>query len=276
GRHFKWILASQDLMESPVVELALLIVGGLAAGALGGLLGIGGGIILMPILRFAIGLPAPQAAGACIVAVFFTTLGGGYRHYRLGHIVVRSVMPVMLAGLVACAGCSLLFPLLARRGGWLDLGIGLVFLSISVRMLVESIPGLVSWSREAPQHARVEGGLPQKLSIGAVSGALPGLLGIGTGGILVPAFAFLLKTPIKTAMAASLVCFCCNAGVSAAFKYTQGYVDLHVALPLSLGTLVGANLGAIINRRFPSPALKLLFGFVFVCVSLRFILSSVK
>ena len=257
-------------------ELALLVAGGLTAGMLGGLLGIGGGIILMPILRFAVGLPAPQAAGICIVAVFFTTLGGSYRHYRLGHIEVRSVVPVLLPGLVACVGCSLLFPLLAQRSGWLDLSIGLIFLLVSARMIVESMRDLLRRARETPQHVRVEGGLPQKLSIGVVSGVLPGLLGIGTGGFLVPAFAFLLKTPIKTAMAASLVCFCCTAGVSAGFKYTQGYVGLHLALPLCVGTLVGANLGAVINRRSSSPALRFLFGFAFACVSLRFIISFVQ
>jgi uncharacterized membrane protein YfcA len=64
--------------------------------------------------------------------------------------------------------------------------------------------------------------------------------------------------------------------VSAGFKYTQGYVGFHVALPLCLGTLVGANLGAVINRRFPSPALRFLFGFAFTCVSLRFIISFVQ
>ena len=253
--------------------LVLLVAGGLTAGILGGLLGIGGGIVLMPILRFATELPPDEAAATCVVAVFFTTLGGSYRHYRLGHIQLRSVVPVLVPGLVASAGFSLLFPLIAQRGGWLDLGIGLVFLLISGRMVVEGMPGLLKRAPEAPQHARVEGALAHKLSIGALSGALPGLLGIGTGGILVPAFTFLLKTHIKTAAAASLTCFCCNAAVSAGFKYTQGYVDLQLALPLSLGTFVGANLGAVVNRRFPSPGLKLLFGLVFTFVSLRFIFS---
>jgi uncharacterized membrane protein YfcA len=259
-----------------MVELMLLIAGGLIAGMFGGLLGIGGGIVLMPILRFAVGLPPAEAAATTVIAVFFTTLGGSYRHYKVGHVELRSIVPVMAAGLVASTVFSLLFPLLARRGVWLDLGIGLVFLLVSARMLGEGIPGLLQRAPELPPQPRVAGPLPHKLSIGAVSGALPGLLGIGTGSILVPAFTFLLKAPIKTAAAASLTCFCCSAAVSAGFKYTQGYVDVHFALPLCLGTFVGANLGAVMNRHFPSPGLKLLFGLVFTLVSLRFIFSFVR
>jgi uncharacterized membrane protein YfcA len=262
--------------ESIVVQLVLLVTGGLTAGVVGGLLGIGGGIVLMPVLRFALGVPAPQAAGACVIAVFFTTLGGSYRHQRLGHIEVRTVLPVIIAGLVAAGGFSLLFPLLAQRGGWLDLGIGLAFLAISARMILEGVPGLLQREQEGPVNTHVNGTLSNKATIGAVSGALPGLLGIGTGGILVPAFAFLLRTPIKTAMAASLACFCCTAAVSGGFKLVQGYVDPQLALPLSSGTLIGANLGAVINRRFPSPGLKLLFGLALTCVSLRFILSFIR
>jgi len=102
---------------------------------------------------------------------------------------------------------------------------------------------------------------------------LPGLLGIGTGSILVPAFTFLMRTPVKTAMAASLVCFSFNAAISSAFKLAQGYVVLDVALVLCLGTLIGATLGAGLNRRFPSGTIKIGFGLVFGYVALKFILA---
>jgi len=105
------------------------------------------------------------------------------------------------------------------------------------------------------------------------TGALPGLLGIGTGVILVPAFTFILKAPIKTAMASSLACFSVNALISSGFKYEQGFIDLNVALPLCLGTALGANFGVTLNRRVSSNALKLLFGLVFTYISLKFILS---
>jgi uncharacterized protein len=259
-------------MQEPLV----LFAAGILAGALGGMLGIGGGVVLLPLLRFGLGLSPASAAGTCVLGVFCTTLGGSYRYCRLGLVLLRPLLPVILSGLVATALFSWLFLALAVRGGWLDLGIGLVFCLISGRMIFEGIRGPVREGDErAPAH-HLDAPLGTKIAIGAAAGALPGLLGIGTGGILVPAFALLLKWPIKNAMAASLVCFCINAAVSASFKLAQGFVVLDVAVPICLGTLLGANLGAILNQRFASRVLKTAFGLLFSYVALQFILSCIK
>ncbi len=254
----------------------LLFAGGLAAGALGGLLGIGGGIVLMPLLRFVVDLSPPYAAGTCILAVFFTTLGGSYYHLRHGNLNLRSVVPLIVSGSLACVLFSFLFQYLARNDHWLDLGIGLVFCVISARMIADGIPARRKRDEEKQGESGekvVHGTLTQKMVIGASAGGLPGLLGIGTGSILVPAFTYLLRIPVKTAMAASLVCFSFNAAISSAFKAAQGYVVLDVALLLCLGTLIGAPLGAGLNRRFSSGTVKTIFGLVFLYVALKFLLS---
>ncbi len=90
-------------------DLAILLIAGIFAGTLGGLLGIGGGVVLMPLLRFVIGLTPAGAAGTCILAVFFTTLGGSYRHFRLGHLDINFTLPVIAAGLATTTVFSLLF-----------------------------------------------------------------------------------------------------------------------------------------------------------------------
>jgi uncharacterized membrane protein YfcA len=254
-------------------ELLILLGAGLFAGTLGGLLGLGGGIVLMPLLRFGFNLSPFMAAGTCIVAVFFTTLGGSYRHFRMGHVRFAPIVPVILAGAISVVIASLAFGRLATRGHWIDLGIGLVFSLIAIRMLIEGIPGISRIFDKTDPPGDIEGSLPAKMSIGATAGALPGLLGIGTGGILVPAFTFLLKAPIKAAIGASLVCFCLNSLISASFKLAQGFVDLHLALPVCLGTLFGANLGARLNGRLSSYAIKLVFGIVFGYVAAKFIAS---
>ena len=253
--------------------LGILVIG-LVAGTLGGLLGIGGGIVLIPFLRFYVGLPPAHAAGVCVVAVFCTTLSGSFRHHKLGHVDIRSIRPVIIAGVVATTIFSFVFLGLAERGRWLDLGTGLVFTLISARMIIE---GLLEFqgggATPRTDTNQVHGSLGHKLAIGTAGGVLPGLLGIGTGGIMVPAFALILKAPIKTAIGCSLTCFAANALISSVFKYSQGYVDLTVAGPACVGTLVGAYLGATLNRKFPSAGLKIMFGAVFACVSLKFILS---
>lgn len=252
-------------------ETLLLLAGGLLAGIVGGLLGLGGGIILMPLLRFGAGLSPAYAAGTCVLAVFFTTLGGSYRHARLGNLTIRPLIPVILSGGIAATVASMLFTRLAVRGRWIDFGIGLVFLLIAGRMLVEGIRRRRPDRTEMNRSKEIDGCPAARISIGAAAGALPGLLGIGSGGILVPAFTFLLRAPVKAAMAASLLCFCVNALISSLFKMSQGFIDPAVAVPACVGTAIGANIGAMLNRNMPSRALKLVFGLLFCYVSARFI-----
>lgn len=256
-----------------LLNMLVLLGGGLVAGTLGGLLGLGGGIVLMPLLRFGVGLSPAMAAGTCVLAVFFTTLGGSYSHHRLGHLDLRSVVPIVVAGAITSAIFSLLFLTLASRGHWLDMGIGIVFLLISARMMVEGASRVGDRGDDETSRRDVPGTVVQKMGIGAAAGLLPGLLGIGTGGILVPAFTFLLRAPVRTAMATSLVCFCFFALVSSVFKIAQGFVEPGVVAPICAGTLIGSNLGATLNKRFGSRTLKILFGIVFALVALRFIHS---
>lgn len=257
-------------------DLIILLVTGLAAGLLGGLLGIGGGIVLMPVLRFVVGLPPAEAAGTCVVAVFFTTLGGGIKHYRLGHVPLRGLWPVIVAGALSTLAFSLLFLKLARRGHWLDLGIGGVFALVALRVIwdatVSRSPGPVAAGANTPMLDSPA----RKAGLGIVAGMLPGLFGIGTGAVLVPGFSYLLRTPIKVAIGSALVCFCANALISAVMKFFQGYVHLRLAVPVCLACLAGAQLGAVINDRAPSRLLKFLFGLVFAWVSFRFIASGME
>ena len=248
------------------------MVAGFAAGALGGLLGIGGGVVLMPLLRFIVGLSPARAAGTCILAVFFTTLGGSYRHYKLDHLDVRFTAPVIISGVVTTALFSIAFVPISSHGRWLDFGIGLVFALISLRMILEGLPWSAA-SHKPSDGCRRENSLMARLLIGGAAGILPGLLGIGTGVILVPAFSYLLSMPIKAAVASSLTSFCANALISSSFKLAQGFVDVGVALPICVGTLFGSNVGALLNKRFPNKTVKLIFGLVFSYVSLKFLIA---
>ena len=249
----------------------VLVIGGFLAGALGGLLVIGGGIVLMPILRFVVGLSPAEAAGTCILAVFFTTLGGTLRHYKLRHINLKSILPVIATGMVSTIAFSLFFTSLASKPNWLDLGTGLVFFLLSAGMVIEGLAELRGKRAAERLGNEIHGSLFAKLSVGGFAGILPGLLGIGTGAILVPAFTLVLKAPVKIAIGSSLACFCANALLSSGFKLFQGYTIISVAMPLCLAALIGSNVGAIINKRFPAPMLKIMFGLTFLYVSSKYI-----
>ncbi|MFH1809389.1 MAG: sulfite exporter TauE/SafE family protein [Pseudomonadota bacterium] len=259
-------------------ELLLLTATGLLAGTLGGLLGVGGGVLLMPMLRFGIGLTAPQAIGTCVAAVFCTTLGGSWAHHRLGNVPVRFIVPVFVTAAVSVTLCSLLFVVLSPRSQWLDLGIAGVFTLVSARMIFDG-----AWHLRArpqpptPDQVPIAGQYTaRKIGLGVVSGVLPGLFGIGTGAILVPGFTYLLRTSMPVAIGSALTCFALSALLSTLFKLAQGYLVLSAALPICLGTLAGSQLGARLGRRFSAAALKLLFGLVFSWVSYRFFTTAIE
>ncbi|MBN2242677.1 MAG: sulfite exporter TauE/SafE family protein [Acidobacteria bacterium] len=248
-----------------------MIFGGFAGGALGGLLGIGGGILIMPLLRFVVGMESAQAVGTCIIAVFFTTLGGSLRHFSLGHIHLRSIVPIIAAGVISTLVFSIFFLYVAEKSFWLDAAMGAVFLLVALRMLWE---GASEFMRKAPSpqsDGDIQGTLASKVMIGTAAGILPGILGIGTGAVLVPSFAFALGAPIKVAIGSSLACFSLNAFVSSVFKLVQGFVQFEVLLPLCAGTLIGSRFGASLNGRFSSPVLKLAFGLFFGCMAYKYL-----
>lgn len=251
----------------------LLGICGITAGMLGGLLGIGGGILIMPLLRFVMDLEPAYAAGTCIVAVFFTTVSGSLKHFKLGHIDFRPILPVILSGLLSTVIFSLLFFSLSTKAVWLDIATGVVFSFVAFSMIWEGIAEYLKKRRGIDSEAGIEGSILAKTTIGAVAGIFPGLLGIGTGAVLVPAFAFALNAPIKIAIGSSLACFSLNAFASSLLKLSQGFVQMDMIIPLCIGTLIGARIGATLNGKMNSPFLKVLFGLVFVYVAFKYLIT---
>jgi uncharacterized membrane protein YfcA len=256
------------------MEIPFLMLTGVASGFIGGLLGLGGGILLMPVLRFALDIPAMEAAGISIFGVFFVTISGSYRHYKLGHINLPSLMPVIITGAFSSLFFSLAFRKMAGHAEWIDFAIGIVFFIVAARMIRAGLRKRMGREGFTKDNNMLPGTALQKGLIGAIAGAIPGFLGIGTGAILVPAFSFTLKAPIKVAIGSSLACFTINALVSAVMKWHQGFIDFSVALPLSLGAVLGATIGSTVNKSIPSSALKFIFGIAFLYASSKFIFSS--
>ena len=256
------------------MEILFLMLTGVMSGFIGGLLGLGGGILLMPVLRFALGIPTMEAAGISIFGVFFVTISGSYRHYKLGHIHLPSLMPVIITGAFSSLFFSLAFMKMVGHTEWIDFAVGIVFLIVAVRMIRAGLRKRMGREGFSKGNNRLPGTVLQKGLIGTLAGAIPGFLGIGTGAILVPAFSFTLKAPIKVAIGSSLACFAINALMSTVMKWDQGFIDFSVALPISLGAVLGATIGSTVNKHIPSSALKFIFGVTFLYASSKFIFSS--
>ncbi|MEG9195069.1 MAG: sulfite exporter TauE/SafE family protein [Candidatus Methanoglobus sp.] len=252
-------------------DAVLVFITGIIAGTFGGLLGIGGGLIMLPSLTFIFGYPLKLAIGTSITAVVFTAVSGALGHLRLGNVDFSTAKIVSVSGAAGAILGSGIFLLLAEKIFILEILMGFAFLYTALRMILE---GLKREEKTEGRKIQISGSKISKAFLGFSVGILAGLLGIGGGFVLVPSFVYLFGSTVKIAVGTSLASFLGIALVSSAFKLYQGVVDIPAALFLGFGTVLGAQLGARLIIKIPSWAIKTIFGFVFLCVSLRFLWSG--
>ena len=252
-------------------DAVLVFITGIIAGTFGGLLGIGGGLIMLPSLTFIFGYPLKLAIGTSITAVVFTAVSGALGHLRLGNVDFSTAKIVSVSGAAGAILGSGIFLLLAEKIFILEILMGFAFLYTALRMILE---GLKREEKTEGRKIQISGSKISKAFLGFSVGILAGLLGIGGGFVLVPSFVYLFGSTVKIAVGTSLASFLGIALVSSAFKLYQGFVDIPAALFLGFGTVLGAQLGARLIIKIPSWAIKTVFGFVFFYVSLRFLWSG--
>ncbi len=250
-------------------SLVLLILVGVAAGILGGLIGTGGCSIMLPILHFWLGYPAPVAIGTTLFAVIFTATSGGYGHIIHKNIDKTATLWLSSLGLLGVAVGSWLFTLLSAQVTLLGLILGASFLLPSVRMIWEGL----GRSKPKQEGNAIPGSRPRMGVFGLVIGILTGILGLGGGYALVPGLIYLFGAPVYVTMGTSLVTMIPLALFGGGIKLAQGYVALTAALTIGAGSTVGAQFAASVIKRFKPAYLKLLFGVYFLYVALKFILN---
>jgi len=259
-----------------ITMISILIVVGFAAGLLGGWIGTGGCSVMLPVLHFWLGFPAPIAVGTTLFAVIFTAISGGYGHLKQKNLDKRVTLWMGVAGIIGVIIGSWLFTFLSNKSELLGAIIGLVFLWPSFRMIWEGIKGYqnrTSGSNAAfANQAQSIQGQPANLSLfGLIVGTLTGLVGLGGGYALVPGLIYLFKAPVYITMGTSLAVMIPMALVGGGIKLTQGFVYLGVALVLASGTIIGAQVGAATIKKFKPHTLKLIFGIYFLYVAIKFI-----
>jgi uncharacterized protein len=237
-------------------------------GLIGSMLGIGGGVLLIPLLTFFLGVPIKTAIGASIISVIATSsaagavyIGHGLTHTRLGMILeVATTLGALAGGITAV--------LISGRVLQGLFGLVLLYVIYSMHHLprddvsAEST-GMLDTSYIDPLSGKeiVYGvrRLPFGLAASFIAGNISGLLGIGGGIIKVPIMSVAMGVPLKPAIATSNFMIGVTATTSALIYYGRGYIDPQLAVPTALGILVGAQLGPRLGGRMRSVALKRLF-----------------
>lgn len=268
-----WIFVSGKATRGDVPTIdflsgTILILVGLAAGFLGGLIGTGGCSIILPAIHFWLGYSAPVAIGTTLFAVIFTAISGGYAHFARRNLDTGATLLLSGTGIIGVLIGSWFFNLLLPHILLFGLILGLAFLLPAIRMIYE---GFKRSKLSDSEDARIKGKRWGLAVFGLVIGVLTGIVGLGGGYALVPGLIYLFGLPVYITMGTSLATMIPLAVVGGGIKLFQGYVALGAGLLLATGTIIGAQIGAATIKRFKPNVLKMIFGFYFLYVSLKFI-----
>jgi uncharacterized membrane protein YfcA len=206
--------------------------------------------------------------GTTLFAVIFTAISGGYGHLVRRNVDVRAVLWLGGIGILGVVLGSWLFTLLAAHTKLLGLILGLIFLWPAIRMVWEGVT-----QRRMPQREghTIPGPTWGWAVFGLIVGVTTGVAGLGGGYALVPALIYLFGAPVYITMGTSLATMIPLAVAGGGIKMVQGFVDIGTGLLLAMGTIVGAQVGAAIIKRFKPTTLKLIFGLYFLYVAIKFI-----
>jgi uncharacterized protein len=277
-------------IDSVGLFLLVMFVASFGAGALGALVGLGGGILIVPILTIGFDLNIRLAIGASIVSVIATSSGAGAAlvRDRLTNIRVASFLQV--ATVLGAIGGAIIAPYIGTRWLYLLFGGILLFSAMPmVRKVSQDVPAdLVNdaWADKLqlassyPErrlgkdvHYSVTG-VPLGFSLMLLAGTISGLLGIGSGALKVLAMDTGMKLPIKVSSATSNFMIGVTAAASAGIYFWRGEVLPFVAAPVALGVLAGSVLGAKMLVRFRSGTVRLVFTLVLAGVAIQMLLRG--
>jgi uncharacterized protein len=250
------------MIDQPIT-LILLILIGLFTGVVSGILGIGGGVLIVPILTFW-QIAVVQAIATSLVGVLLSAISGSYQNWRKGQLNLQAALGLAGFGMpTAVWGASLGAKV---PGAWLAFGFA--------ALMVLTIYLLNLKRRLAQRQAQLE--LPATVrsdwrlvaGIGLFSGLLSGLFGIGGGAVMVPLQMLLLNEPIKSAVRTSLGAIVLIAS-SGLVKHTfNGNVLWLPGICLAIGGMVGAQIGSRILPHLSDKLVNALFRLLLVLLAL--------
>jgi uncharacterized membrane protein YfcA len=236
---------------------------GLAAGSFGGLVGLGGGVVMIPLMVGVAGLQQKQAHGTSLVALVFTGLVGAATYATRGQV------DVLAAGLLALTAT-----VTARFGAryahvlpeWkLKRSFGAFLLAIALILLARP------WLRGADAHPATWDTATVLLTTGLFTGFLSGMMGVGGGSIMVPAMVLLAGFPQVLAQGSSLLAMVPAGAVGAYTHFRLGNVVRGLLPGLIPGILVGTVAGSTFALRLPEVALRLTFAAVLVWTGSKYL-----
>ncbi|MFN8471523.1 MAG: sulfite exporter TauE/SafE family protein [Anaerolineae bacterium] len=264
--------------------LALFVIAAVI-GLLGSMLGIGGGVLIIPVLTLFFGIPIKVAIGASIISVVATSSAAGAVYVGHGLSNTKLAMVLEIATTLGALAGGLTAAFLAPRVLQALFGLVLLYVIYSMSRLpkeeADSRPtGLMDASYVDPLTGRtvVYGvrRLPFGMGASLIAGNISGLLGIGGGIIKVPIMSLVMGMPLRSAIATSNFMIGVTAATSALIYYSRGYIDPQIAIPTALGVLLGARFGPHIGGRLQGTTLKRVFQVLLIVFAIQMLYQAVR
>jgi uncharacterized membrane protein YfcA len=266
---------------------ALLTLGSVVTGAIGALTGLGGGFIVVPLLTLGFGVDIRYAIGASLICVIATSSGAAARYVREGYSNIRLGMFLEVATSAGAVLGAFLAPKVPTPviGGLF--GMVLLYASyLTLRRTSEHAP--VPTPDRVAAFLEMDSSYPtpygavnyrvrhvgEGFGLMTVAGMLSGLLGIGSGLVKVVALDQVMGLPFKVCASTSSFMIGVTAAASAGVHLSRGYIDPGLAMPVMLGVLGGAFVGARILPGAPPRRLRLLFAGLLAAVAVEMLYNS--
>lgn len=283
------------------VNIVQVLLYGAVVGFLSGLVGVGGGFLITPLLIF-MGVPPIVAVSSGATQMAGTAAGASYIQWRYGNIDFRMALVLLAGSLLGGGGGVYLANSLVRSG---QFGNVVTFLYVAllgfigVSMLIESLRAIRRGAPDvhasaAPRPTRMQAFVARlplhmkfpvsgvamsvlvPLLLGACVGMLTSLMGVGGGFVMVPVMIYLLKMPTKIVVGTSMFqLLFTTAAVSVMQAGVNHSVDPFLAGTLILGSIYGTKYGARLGARMPAEKLRLILALVVVGVAIKMVMTLI-
>jgi hypothetical protein len=264
-----------------------LALGSFVAGFLGALTGLGGGVVVVPLLALVFGVDIRYAIGASLVSVIATSSGAaaayvreGYSNIRIGMFLeiattVGAVVGAMIAAHVTTGTIGIVFGFVLLYSAFLSARPQPdVAIDASPDRLATALKLNGSYPAGGTQRPYTVHRVPLGFSLMFGAGTLSGLLGIGSGAVKVVAMDQAMRIPFKVSTTTSNFMIGVTAAASAGIYLSRGYIDPGIAMPVMLGVLAGSVVGARVLVRARTKWLRWLFSAVIVVLGAEMIYNG--
>lgn len=273
---------------SPLEFTLLVFLSSIAAGFVGSLLGLGGGIIVIPVLTLIFHINIRYAIGASIVSVIATSSGAAAAYVREHMANLRVAMLLELGTTTGALSGAYLAGFLEGRWLYIIFSVVMGYSALAMFQKRHSNPNAPVPDDRLADRLNLHSAYFDEstgetiayrvthtklgLFLMYIAGVVSGLLGIGSGSLKVPAMDLAMHLPIKVSSATSNFMIGVTAAASAGVYFTRGDIDPFIAAPVAMGVLIGALAGSKLLGRIKSNSIRLAFVAVlaYICITMLY------